>query len=76
MIERIEFEILEFLVRRKSQVTLKQVHSNVLGHKEAELKSWLITMAMKDLIKVIEGEGDIKYVLALKGFQEWDDFKR
>lgn len=71
-----EYEILAFLVRRKQQVTLRQVAANVNGYSERELKSFLVGLAMKDMIKTIEGKGDLKYVLALAGFVAWDDYKR
>lgn len=76
VLEHAEFKILAFLVLRKRQVTLRQVHANMAGYSEKEVKSWLITLAMKDMIKVITGDGDVKYVLALAGFVAWDDYPR
>lgn len=74
MIEHVEYEILNFLVRRKRQVSLRYIVANVPGYGERLIKSWLITLAMKDMIEVIAGEGDVKYVLATKGFMAWDDY--
>ena len=76
IIEYSEWAILDFLIRRKRQVTVKQVHANVSGYSEFAIKSWLITLSMKDMIKVIEGDGDIKYVVALRGFNAWNDYPR
>lgn len=72
-LEYVENAILDFMIRRKRPVTVKVIAANVSGYKETELQSWVVTLAMRGLIRSLELPGTPQYVITTRGFIAWDE---
>lgn len=74
-LELIEWDILNFLIRRKRPCMVETIWINIKRKMlMADVQSWVVTLAMRGLIRNVSELPELPhYVVTVEGFNAWDN---